>query len=147
LEQVQTAAGRIGLQIEVLNADNGREIKAAFEKMAGMRIDALLVGTSPYLNSRGVQLVQLAAFYRLPASYALREYAEVGGLISYGTSIGDAYRQIGIYAGRILKGARPSDLPVVQASKFELVINMQTAEMLGVEVPPSVLAIADEVIE
>ena len=147
LEEVQAAAAGMGLQIEVLNADNSGAINAAFEKIERLRPDALFVAASPFLTGRYVQLVQLAAFHRLPASYALREIAEAGGLMSYGTDIADAYRQIGIYAGRILKGAKPADLPVVQASKFELVINAQTARMLGLTVPDKLLVAADEVIE
>lgn len=147
LEEVQAAADRMRLQIDVLNADSIREINAAFEKIGGLRPDALFVGASPYLNGRHAQLVQLAAYHRLPATYALRESAEIGGLMSYGTNIADAYRQIGVYAGRILKGAKPADLPVVQASKFELVINAQTAGMLGLAVPDKLLSVADEVIE
>jgi len=142
------AAGRaMALQIQVLNATTSREIDAAFEAMARERPDALFVGASPFLNGRRFQLVQLAAFHRLPATYSQREIAEVGGLMSYGANIGDAYRQLGVYVGRILKGAKPADLPVVQASKFELVINAQTARMLGVTVPDKLLATADEVIE
>ena len=147
LQELQAAAGGMGLQIDVLNANSNREINAAFEKIGSMRPDALFVAASPYLNGRHVQLVQLAAFHRLPAAYALRESAEVGGLMSYGTNIADAFRQIGVYAGRILKGAKPADLPVVQASKFELIINAQTATMLGLTVPDKLLAVADEVIE
>ena len=147
LQELQAAAAGMGLQIEVLNADNSGAINAAFEKIESLRPDALFVAASPYLNGRHVQLVQLAAFHRLPAAYALRESAEVGGLMSYGTNIADAFRQIGVYAGRILKGAKPADLPVVQASKFELIINAQTATMLGLPVPDKLLAVADEVIE
>ena len=147
LQELQAAAGGMGLQIDVLNANSNREINAAFEKIGSMRPDALFVAASPYLNGRHVQLVQLAAFHRLPAAYALRESAEVGGLMSYGTNIADAFRQIGVYAGRILKGAKPADLPVVQASKFELIINAQTATMLGLTVPDKLLVAADEVIE
>ena len=108
---------------------------------------ALFVGASPYLAGRRVQLTQLAAFNHLPATYSNREYVDVGGLMSYGTSIWDALRQVGVYAGRIFKGAKPADLPVVQASKFELVINAQTARMLSLTVPQSLLATADEVLE
>ena len=147
LEALQAAADGMGVRIEVLNAKSNREINAAFEKIGSIRPDALFVGASPYLHGRRSQIVQLAAFHRLPATYALREVVEIGGLMSYGTDIADAFRQIGAYAGRILKGAKPADLPVVQASKFELVINAETAGMLGLTVPPSLLAIADEVIE
>jgi putative ABC transport system substrate-binding protein len=141
------AARAIGLQTQVLNANTSREIDTAFEAMARERPDALFVGASPFLNGRRFQLVQLAAFHRLPATYSQREIAEVGGLMSYGANIGDAYRQLGVYIGRILKGAKPTDLPVVQASKFELVINAQTARMLGLTVPDKLLVAADEVIE
>jgi putative ABC transport system substrate-binding protein len=147
LREVELAARSIGLQIQVFNANTSREIDAAFESMGRERADALFVATTPFLNTRVVQLAQLATFHRLPAIHALREYAEAGGLISYGANMEDAYRQAGIYAGRILKGAKPADLPVVQASKFELVINAPTARMLGITVPDTLLARADEVIE
>ncbi len=147
LRDVGAAARAIGLQIQVLNAGTSREIDAAFETIGHERPDALFIGASAFLNIRRVQLVQLAAFHRLPATYALRESAEAGGLMSYGPNIVDAYRQWAVYAGRILKGAKPADLPVVQASRFELVINHQTARMLGLTVPPTLLSTADEVIE
>jgi ABC-type uncharacterized transport system substrate-binding protein len=147
LREVEPAARTMGLQIQVFNANTSLEIDAAFESMGRERPDALFVATTPFLNVRGVQLAQLAAFHRLPAIYGLREYTEAGGLISYGTNIADAFRQAGVYAGRILKGATPADLPVVQASKFELVINAPTARMLGLAVPDKLLARADEVIE
>jgi putative tryptophan/tyrosine transport system substrate-binding protein len=147
LRDAQAAARAVGLQIQVLNANTSREIDAAFETMARERPDALFVATSPLFLGRRIQLVQLAAFHRLPATYSLREMAESGGLMSYGPNIADAFRQAGVYAGRILKGAKPADLPVVQSSKFELVINHQTARMLGITVPPTLLATADEVIE
>jgi putative ABC transport system substrate-binding protein len=147
LQIVEAAARDIGLQIAVLNANSAGEINAAFENIVGSGADALFIGVSIYLNARRVQLVQLAAFHRLPAAYPLREYAEVGGLMSYGADIADAYRQFGVYAGRLLKGTKPADLPVVQANKFDLVINVQTARMLKITVSSSLLAIADEVIE
>jgi putative ABC transport system substrate-binding protein len=147
LRDTEAAARTLGLQIKVLNANTSREIDAAFETMARERPDALFVTTSPFFIGRRIHLTQLAAFHRLPATYSLREMAEAGGLMSYGANIGDTYRQVGVYAGRILKGAKPADLPVVQASKFELVINVQNARMLGIEVPPTLLARADEVIE
>ena len=144
---VKAAAPQMGLQIQVLNADRRAEIDAAFETIGRERPDALFVGTSPFLNGRRVQLTQLAAFQRLPAIYAVRDYAEVGGLMSYGSDLVDGYRQIGLYAGRILKGATPSDLPVVQSSKFELVVNTSTAKMLGLTVPDKLLVAAEQVIE
>jgi len=147
LRDAEAAARTMGLQIKALNANTSREINAAFETMARERPDALFVATSPLFIGRRVQLTQLAAFHRLPATYPLRELAEAGGLMSYGTNIGDAFRQVGVYAGRILRGAKPADLPVEQATKFELVINAQTAKMLGLTVPDKLLARADEVIE
>jgi putative ABC transport system substrate-binding protein len=147
LRDVEAAARANGLQVQALNASTSREINAVFENVGRERPDALIVGANAFLIARRIQVVQLAAFYRLPAVYPTRDYVEVGGLISYGTNVMDAYRQLGIYAGRILKGAKPADLPVVQSSKFDLVINAETARMLGLTVPPSLLGIADEVIE
>jgi len=147
LGDVEAAVRVMGMQIQVLVASTSREIDAAFATLVSERPDALFVGISPFLLTRRVQLAQLAARHANPAIYQDREHAEVGGLMSYGASIGDAYRHIGVYSGRILKGAKPADLPVVQSTKFELVINAQTARMLGLTVPPSLLAIADEVIE
>lgn len=144
---VELAARTMGLQFEVHKASTNREIDAAFAAMTSARVDMLFVGNDPFLDSRRVQLVQLANQHRVPATYSGREHAEVGGLMSYGSDITDAYRQMGIYAGRILKGDKPMDLPVVQSSKFDFVINAQTAKMLGIAVPPSLLAIADQVIE
>jgi putative tryptophan/tyrosine transport system substrate-binding protein len=141
-------AGRaMGLQIQVFNADTSAEIDAAFETMGRERPDAVLVGTTAVLNGRRVQLAHQATFHRLPAIYASRDYVEAGGLISYGSDIVNGFRQVGLYTGRILKGAKPEDLPVVQANKFELVINAQTARMFGLAVPDRLLAVADEVIE
>jgi putative ABC transport system substrate-binding protein len=147
LREVELAVRSMGLQIQVFDANTSRELDAAFENMGRERADALFVPTTPFLNARVVQLAQLAAFHRLPAIHAFREYAEAGGLISYGPNVENAYRQVGIYAGRILKGAKPADLPVVRASKFELVINAPTARMLGIAVPETMLVAADEVIE
>jgi putative ABC transport system substrate-binding protein len=147
LRDAEPAARTMGQQIRVLNASTSGEIDAAFATIVNARLDALFVGGDPFLDSRRVQLVQLANHHRVPATYSGREYAEVGGLMSYGSDITDAYRQLGVYAGRILKGDKPAELPVVQASKFELVINTRTAKMLGLTVPSSLLAIADEVIE
>jgi ABC-type uncharacterized transport system substrate-binding protein len=147
LRDVEAAARAIGLQVQVLNATTSREINAAFENVGRDRPDALFVGSNTFLNARRIQVVQLAAFHRLPAVYPTRDFVEVGGLMSYGTPIMGVFRQLGIYAGRILKGAKPADLPVVQSSKFDLVINAETARMLGLAVPPMLLARADEVIE
>ena len=147
IRDVETAGRVIGLQIKVLNAGRSREIGAAFAAIAADHQDAVIVGSSPLLNGHHVQLAQLAAFHRIPAVYALREAAEVGGLMSYGANIADALRQLGNYAGRILKGAKPADLPVEQATKFELIINANTANMLGITVPTTLISIADKVIE
>jgi ABC-type uncharacterized transport system substrate-binding protein len=146
-KDMQAAARAMGLQIQVIRASSSREINAAFAMFARERPDALLIGADPYFNSRRVQMVQLAARHAVPATYAGRDYSEVGGLMSYGASLADAFRQMGVYTGHILKSAKPADMPVVQSSKFELVINAETARMLGLTVPPSVLARADEVIE
>jgi ABC-type uncharacterized transport system substrate-binding protein len=147
LKDVEAAARAIGLQIQVLNASSSREIDAAFATLGRDRPDALFVGGGAFFTSRRVQLVHWASRLATPATYGVREYAEAGGLMSYGASLTDSYRQIGVYTGRILKGAKPADLPVLQPSKFELVVNAQTARILGLEVPPSLLARADEVIE
>jgi ABC-type uncharacterized transport system substrate-binding protein len=147
LRDVEAAARPKGLQIQVLNVQTSRDINAAFATFARDRLDALFVGPGPFFTTRRVQLALLAAVQRVPAIYPVRPFAEAGGLISYGASLTDAYRQVGAYAGRILKGAKPADLPVVQSSKFELVINAETARILGLDVPPTLLARADEVIE
>jgi ABC-type uncharacterized transport system substrate-binding protein len=137
----------MGLQIQVLNASTRREIDAAFASFMHKRPDALFVSPDPLFNGRRMQLALLAAHHSIPATYALRDYAEAGGLMSYGASNTDAGRQQGIYTGRILKGAKPADLPVVQATKFELVINAQAARVLGLTVPQTLLVAADEVID
>jgi putative tryptophan/tyrosine transport system substrate-binding protein len=147
LKDLEPAARAMGLQIQVLNASTSGEINATFATFVRERPDALFVGIDPFLISRRVQLVQLATLHKVPATYPTRDCAEVGGLMSYGASITDAYRQAGVYTGRILKGAKPTELPVVQASKLELVINLQTARMLGLTVPPTLLSTADKVIE
>jgi putative ABC transport system substrate-binding protein len=146
-KDVRAAARAMGLQIQILNASNSREIEAAFATLVSERSDALFVANDPFLIDRRVQLAQLAAYHSVPAIHQDRLYAEVGGLMSYGANLGDAWRQVGVYTGHILKGAKPADLPVVQSTKFELVINAPTARMLGLTVPPTLLATADEVIE
>jgi putative tryptophan/tyrosine transport system substrate-binding protein len=147
LRDVEPAARAVGLQIQVLNADTSHEIDAAFATIVRERPDALFSASSPYFTSRRIQLVQLAARHAIPATYPGRQYVEVGGLMSYGANVASAWRQLGVYTGLILKGAKPANLPVVQASKFELVINHQTARMLGLIVPDKLLVAADEVIE
>jgi ABC-type uncharacterized transport system substrate-binding protein len=147
LRDAPEAARAIGLQIQVLNASTSREIEAAFAALVRDRADALFVAADGFFNSRRVQLAIMAARHVIPAAYSSREYVEAGGLMNYGTNLPDAYRQVGVYTGRILKSAKPADLPVVQSSKFELVINSQTARTLGLTVPPTLLARADEVIE
>jgi len=137
----------MGLQIQALNASSSREINVAFAAFMRERPDALFVGAGPFVTIRRVQLALLAARHAVPAAYAGREHAEVGGLLSYGTSVADAYRQVGVYTSRILKGAKPADLPVVQSTKLDLVINAETARLLNLTVPPTLLARADEVIE
>jgi putative tryptophan/tyrosine transport system substrate-binding protein len=144
---VEVAARTMGLQTQIFNATTGREINAAFAAIARERCDALFIGADPYFTVRRIQLANLAARHAIPASYVARDFPEAGGLMSYGTDIPDAYRQVGVYTGRILKGAKPTELPVVQSTKFELVINSATAMMLSLDVPPLLLARADEVIE
>jgi ABC-type uncharacterized transport system substrate-binding protein len=147
LQEVQAGAQAMGLQIRVLNVSTSREIDAAFAGFERERPDALFVGSGTLFIGRRVQLTQWAAHHRMPASYPGREYVEVGGLMSYGSNYTDAFRQAGSYVGRILKGAKPADPPVMQSSKFELIINAQTTRILGLTVPPTLLARADEVIE
>jgi len=147
VSEVRAAASAIGHQIEVLYASNGGEIDTVFASLSQKPPDALLVGPSALMNNRRVQLVMLAAYHRMSAIYPLREFAEAGGLMSYGTSVSDAYRQAGVYTGRVLKGEKPVDLPVIRSVKFEFVINLNTAKAFGLSFPPGLLAIADEVIE
>jgi len=147
LRIVQEAAPTIGLQIQILKASTSREIDAAFATIERERPDALFVSGDAFFVSRAVQFATLTARSRIPATYPVRDHVAVGGLMSYGTDFPEAFRQVGVYTGKILKGAKPTDLPVVQPTKFELVINLQTARSLRIEVPPGVLSIADEVIE
>ena len=147
LRDVQSAARAMGLQIQVLRASTSGEISAAFATFARERPDALFVGPDIFFLSRRLQLAHLATRYAIPAAYSARQYTEAGGLMSYGTKITDAWRQLGVYTGHILKGAKPEDLPVEQLSKFELVIKAEIARMLGLTVPPTLLSTADEVIE
>jgi putative tryptophan/tyrosine transport system substrate-binding protein len=147
LRDVAAAAPAMGLQIQVLNASTTREIDAAFATLVSERSDALFLANDPFLIDRRVQLAQLAARHAVPATHQDRLYPEVGGLMSYGANLGDAYRQVGVYTGRILKGVKPADLPVAQSTKFELVVNISTARMLGLTVPDKLLVAADEVIE
>jgi putative tryptophan/tyrosine transport system substrate-binding protein len=144
---IDEAARAVGQAIHVLNASSERDIHAAFETLSALKAGGLLVAANPFFNSRREQIVTLSVHYRVPAIYEVREYAVAGGLMSYGTSLPDAYRQVGVYAARILNGEKPADLPVMQATKFEFVINLKTAKALSIDVPPMLLARADEVIE
>ena len=147
LRDLPPAARAMGLEVGIFNASSNSEIDTAFAKLARQRPDGVFINLDPLFVSRRVQLVHLATRHGLPATYPARPFAEVGGLMSYGTSFADAFHHVGLYTGRILKGAKPANLPVVQASKFEFVINRQAARTLGIEVPPDLLSIADEVIE
>jgi putative ABC transport system substrate-binding protein len=147
LRELTGAARGMGLDIQVLNASTSREIDAAFATLARERPDALFVASDTLFTSRRIQVVNLATRHGIPTTFPNREFTERGGLMSYGASIADAWRQSGLYTGRILKGAKPADLPVMQSTKLELVINNQTARMLGITVPQTLLASADEVIE
>ena len=147
IRDFEPAARAMGLRVQIVRASNSQQIDAVFASFVGDRPDVLFVGTDPYFTVRRVQIVHLATRYGIPTAYPGRQFPDIGGLLSYGSSLTDTYRQLGIYAGRILKGAKPADLPVLQTNKFELVINAQIARMLGLVMPPSLLARADEVIE
>jgi putative tryptophan/tyrosine transport system substrate-binding protein len=147
IADMQEAGRGLGLQIDVVNASSENEIETAFATLSQLGAGGLLVGTGEFLRRRAEQIVGLAARQNLPAIYQYREFSKAGGLISYGTSLTDSYRQAGVYAGRILKGEKPGELPVLQATKFELVVNLKTAKALNLPIPPGVIAIADEVIE
>ncbi len=144
---MQAAAASINQQIEVFHASTNREINTAFESLVQKRADALLVFSDVLFIGRRVQLITLAAHHRLPAIYPQRDFPEIGGMMSYGPNIADQVRQTGIYAARILKGEKPADLPVMRATKYEFVINLQTVGLLGISMPATLLALADEVIE
>ena len=147
LREVQNAADALGLQIHVVNASTSDEINAAFAAISHERVEALFLGPDAFFNSRRVQLVTLSALDRIPTAYSTRDYVEVGGLMSYGTNITDSFSQAGVYVGKILNGTKPAELPVIQSTKFEFVINLQTAKALGLDVPSGLLLAADEVIE
>jgi ABC-type uncharacterized transport system substrate-binding protein len=147
ITDVQAAASAMGQQLEILTATTNRDISPAFSDAVQKRVDALLISADPLFTNRPVQLATLAARHAMPTIYALREFAEVGGLMSYGSNFTDLFRQAGTYTGRVLKGEKPADLPILQATKFEFVVNLQTAEALGLDVPTTLLALADEVIE
>jgi putative ABC transport system substrate-binding protein len=147
LRELEEATRAVGLDMNVFNASESGEIDAAFEALRKERPDAIVVANDPLFSSRSTQIVLLATRYAIPAIYSQREHAEAGGLMSYGTSLAHVYRQLGVYAGRVLKGAKPAELPVVQSTKFELVINLQSAKSIDLTVPPTLLARADEVID
>jgi putative ABC transport system substrate-binding protein len=147
VRDAQEAVRTFGLRLHVLNASNELDFEGAFASLAQLRADALLVSSDAFLNSRRAQIVARVARQAVPAIYEWREFAAAGGLMSYGTNLADTYRQVGLYTGRVLKGAKPADIPVQQSTKFELVINLKTAKALGLHVPDNVLSLADEVIE
>jgi putative ABC transport system substrate-binding protein len=144
---VEATASGMGQPFEILTATTHRDLRPAFDAAVRKRVDALLITADPLFANRAVQLAILAARHAMPAIFALREFAEAGGLMSYGSNLTDLFRLAGTYTGRVLKGEKPADLPILQATKFEFVINLQTADALGLEIPPTLLAVADEVIE
>jgi putative ABC transport system substrate-binding protein len=146
-EDLQAAGRAVGLRIAIVNLSSEREIDAAFAALTQQRVGALIVGSDPFFSGRRGQIIALAARHAIPTVYEIREFADAGGLFSYGTSLKDAYRQAGVYAGRILKGEKPADLPVMQSTKFELVINLKTAKALGLTLPSGMLSVADDVID
>jgi putative tryptophan/tyrosine transport system substrate-binding protein len=147
VEEMQASGRKLGMQIHVLNASSERDFAPIFARLVPLRASALVIGNDAFFTARSEQLAALALRYMVPTIYQFREFAKAGGLMSYGGSLTDAYRRMGVYAGRILKGERPADLPVQQSTKVELFINLKTAKSLGLEVPPTLLARADEVIE
>jgi putative ABC transport system substrate-binding protein len=147
VKELQAAAAMQHLKIHIFNASSEPKLEAAFADMANAGVGAVAVGAAPFFNDKRSQLVALSARYKLPSMFEIRQFAEAGGLLSYGPSIDEVYRQLGVYAGRILKGEKPGDLPVVQPSKFDLVVNLKTAKTLGIEIPPTLLALTDKVIE
>ena len=145
--ELQAAAQKFGQRIQIIHAATEQDLEPAFASMAQLKVGALLVGADPFFNSRRDQIVSLAARHRIPAIYEQRSFVAAGGLMSYGTNLADAYRQAGIYTGRILKGEKPGNMPVVQSTKFELVLNLKTAKTLALSIPSGLLTIADEMIE
>jgi putative ABC transport system substrate-binding protein len=147
IADLKAAASTLGKQIEILTAGTNRDIDTAFTNLVQSRAEALLLSASPLFGARRIQLATLAARHAVPVMYRDRIFTEAGGLMSYGASLADTYRQVGVYTGRVLKGENPADLPIIRPTKFEFVINLQTARLLGLSIPPTLLAIADEVIE
>jgi putative ABC transport system substrate-binding protein len=147
IAELQTAAKSLGVELPIVKAAAEGEFRAAFDALIRQRAEGLVVAADPFFNSQRETLVALATQHALPAAYEFREFAAAGGLMSYGTDLADSYRQVGVYAGRILKGEKPADLPVVQPTRFQLVINRKAAATLGLTVPPTMLVVADEVIE